>query len=273
MSNPPDRAPKRVRHTLKQRKLTVVSVQDLTPVLRRIVLAGEDLDGFYSPGFDDHIKIFPVFEGQDYPQIVMDEGGLKFAEPYPVMRDYTPRAYDAEAGLLTIDFVVGHDGPATRWAQEAAIGSKLALGGPRGSILVTPEFAHHLLIGDETALPAIERRLEELGPDVQAVVVMEVENEAGQIELSSRASLSVYWAHRAGAKPGDGTALTQAAVKAAQAIDPVDTYVWVATESSVARAMRPKLLAANSFNPKHMKVAGYWRRGAEGSHDVFADEE
>ena len=58
------RIPRRVRHELKFRTLAVASIEDLTPTYRRIVLEGADLDGFVSLGFDDHVKIFPVAEGQ-----------------------------------------------------------------------------------------------------------------------------------------------------------------------------------------------------------------
>lgn len=58
------RTPRRLRHEPEFRTLRVAEFQDLTPTLRRIVLEGADLDGFVSLGFDDHVKIFPVAEGQ-----------------------------------------------------------------------------------------------------------------------------------------------------------------------------------------------------------------
>ncbi|KIQ36862.1 FAD-binding protein, partial [Variovorax paradoxus] len=57
-SNTPDRTPRRVRHDLRFRQLTVKTVQRVTPHLIRVVLTGDDLAGFTSPGFDDHAKIF-----------------------------------------------------------------------------------------------------------------------------------------------------------------------------------------------------------------------
>ena len=86
------RIPRRVRHELKFRTLTVASIEDLTPTYRRIVLEGADLDGFVSLGFDDHVKIFPVAEGQAPVLPTLGPDGPVFAEPRPVMRDYTPRA-------------------------------------------------------------------------------------------------------------------------------------------------------------------------------------
>lgn len=57
-STTPERTPRRVRHELRFRQLTVKTVQRLTPHLIRITLTGDDLAGFTSPGFDDHAKIF-----------------------------------------------------------------------------------------------------------------------------------------------------------------------------------------------------------------------
>ncbi|MDZ4372031.1 MAG: siderophore-interacting protein, partial [Phenylobacterium sp.] len=168
------RIPRRVRHELKFRTLTVASVQDLTPAYRRIVLEGADLEGFVSLGFDDHVKIFPVAEGQAPVMPTLGPEGPVFPAPRPVARDYTPRAYDAAARRLTLDFITGHGGPATEWAMAAKVGSVLGVGGPRGSFIVPTAFADHVLIGDETALPAIARRLEELPARVRAHVVVEV---------------------------------------------------------------------------------------------------
>lgn len=269
-----NRTPERVRHPIRFRRLKVVSIEQLTPVLRRIVLGGDDLEGFNSPGFDDHLKFFPAVAGQDFqlPYIGVDDAPV-WPDPKPVARDYTPRAYDGDKRLLTIDFAVGHGGPATDWAEKAVVGDEAGVGGPRGSFIVPTQFAQHLLVGDEASLPAIARRLEELPQGVKAVVVAEVEDAAGEIELKSRAETQIHWVHRNGTPRGEGRALTQAALEVARSIDPTDAYVWVACESAVARAMRPQLLAAQAFNPKWMKVAGYWRLGEVGAHEVIQDEE
>lgn len=265
------RQPQRVRHALKFRRASVARVEPLTPVLKRIILEGEELEGFFSPGFDDHVKIFPVPRGQGQGLVLPTVGpkGPVFAEPRPVARDYTPRAFDAGKRQLTIDFAVGHGGPATAWAEAAQVGDELGLGGPRGSFLVPTSFAEHLLVGDETAIPAIARRLEELPSGAHAIACIEVADTASEIEMATEANVEIVWVHRNGGPRGRPDALIAAAVAAAQRIDPADAYVWVACESSVARAMRPALLAARRFNPKWMKVAGYWRRDAAGQHEVI----
>ena len=50
-----------------------------------------------------------------------------------------------------------------------------------------------------------------------------------------------------------------------------DYYAWVAAESLIAKALRVQLLADHGANPKWMRAAGYWRRGAVAVHDVFND--
>lgn len=264
------RIPRRVRHELRFRTLTVASVEDLTPTYRRVVLTGADLDGFVSLGFDDHVKIFPVAEGQAPVLPTVGPDGPVFPEPRPVARDYTPRAHDAAAKTLTLDFVTGHGGPATEWAEAAKVGSVLGVGGPRGSFIVPTAFADHVLIGDETALPAIARRLEELPTGARAHVVVETADAASRLDFDSAAQVAVTWTLRDGAPRGRAEPLLAALEPALTGIDRSDAYVWIAAESAVAKALRAKVLELG-FSPKAMKAAGYWRLGGAGAHEVIED--
>lgn len=264
------RIPRRVRHELKFRTLTVAEIQDLTPTLRRIVLEGADLAGFVSPGFDDHVKIFPVAEGQTPNLPTMGPDGPVFPDPRPVARDYTPRAYDAATNRLTLDFVTGHGGPATEWAMAARVGSVLGVGGPRGSFIVPTAFADHVLIGDETALPAIARRLEDLPAGVRAHVVIEAADAASRLTLNSAAEATVTWALRDGAPRGQAGPLTRAVETALTGVDPSNAYVWIAAEANVAKALRAQVLALG-FAAKAMKAAGYWRLGDVGGDKFSLD--
>src|SRR5687767_12985813 len=90
------RSVQRVRHETRRRDLEVLRVESPSPNYRSITLGGDALDGFVSASFDDHIKLF------------LDGG----EEAGPVMRDYTPRQYDAAAQELTIEFALHGDGPA-----------------------------------------------------------------------------------------------------------------------------------------------------------------
>ncbi len=248
------RAMRRVRHeSARRRVLTVARVERLTPTMIRIAFGG-DLDGFVSLGFDDHVKLFfPVGSGShDAPQIVG--------------RDYTPRRFDPATGTLEIDFAIHDAGPATRWAEQATPGQTLEAGGPRGSQIVSEAFDGYLLIADDTGLPAVSRRLTELPAGAKAVVVVEVDRPGCEIALPSPADVDVSWTYRNGAEPGTGDFLARALREAT--LPRGDVHAWVACESLTAKALRAQLIAEHGANPKWIKAAGYWRRGATAVHET-----
>jgi NADPH-dependent ferric siderophore reductase len=251
------RAPRRVRHEARRRTLTVKHVEKIAAHMIRVTLTG-DLEGFVSLGFDDHIKLF-------FPD------GTTNAEGAPNMqgRDFTPRRHDPAANTLEIDFAIHDAGPATRWAELAQPGQELAIGGPRGSFIIPTAFDWHLLISDETGLPAIARRLTELPAGTRVVVLGEVDGPADELTFQTEANVAVTWAHRDGAAAGAGEVLAKA-LKTLK-MPAGDFYAWVACESLVAKALRRQLIADHGANPKWMRAAGYWRRGAVAVHDVHED--
>jgi NADPH-dependent ferric siderophore reductase len=263
----PDRTPQRMRHALRFRALDVLAVERVTPHLVRVTLGGADLEGFHSPGFDDHAKLFFPDEatgaltlptaGPDGP--VWPEGRK------PTMRDYTPRRHDAAAGTLEIDFALHVAGPATRWAEQAAPGQRLGVGGPRGSFIVPTAFDGHLLIGDDTALPAISRRLAELPAGARALVLAEVDGPADHVDLPSAADVTLAWVHRDGAAPGAMPLLD--ALRAAT-LPAGDLHAWIGCESAAAKALRAHLVGECGLNPKWVRASGYWRRGSAATHDT-----
>ncbi|SNY00844.1 NADPH-dependent ferric siderophore reductase, contains FAD-binding and SIP domains [Pseudomonas sp. LAMO17WK12:I6] len=248
----------RVMHEIKRRKLEVLRVVDLTPRMRRITLGGPELAGFTSLGTDDHVKLlFPQNAEQTAALETMVLGAGKDNGPLPEMRDYTPRRYDLDKLELDIDFVLHGDGPASTWAEQARPGQFLHIGGPRGSMIVPDIFDSYLLIGDETALPAIARRLEGLASNRKALVVIEVENGAEQQVLESAAQVNVIWVLREGGKDNLLTTVKQLQVPKG------NLYAWVATETKVSRQIRRVLLDEHGLNEQFVKAVGYWR--AEGS--------
>ena len=259
----PDRKPQRVQHEIRRRLLTVHSVQPLGSNMLRIVFTSPDLAGFYSPGFGDHVKLLLPQPGQATPDLSAPLADNDNAAK-PVMRDYTPRAFDPQTNLLTIDFALHEAGPATSWARQAQPGQQVGIGGPRGSLLIPTCFDWHLLIGDETALPAISRRLEELPSDAKVVVIAEVAEKAAEIKLPDRAMPAVHWAHR---DKGESLLAALAGIK----LPDGDYHAWVACESSAAKAIRAALIADHKANPQWLRAAGYWRRGTPGAHDKIED--
>ncbi len=178
------RAPRRVRHEARRRTLTIKQVEKIAAHMIRITLTG-DLEGFTSLGFDDHVKLF-------FPDGTTNAEGA----PNALGRDFTPRRYDRAGNTLEIDFAIHDAGPATQWAAQAKPGQTLSIGGPRGSFIIPTTYDWHLLIGDETGLPAISRRLAELPAGTKVVVLCEVDGPADEIKFETKADVTVTWAHR-----------------------------------------------------------------------------
>jgi NADPH-dependent ferric siderophore reductase len=267
-----ERVGRRVRHETKSRLLQVRDVSRLTPRMLRVVVGGEALAGFVSAAHDDHVKVFFPQPGQDKPVLptpspngpVYPEGAAR-----PAARDYTPRRYDAAANTLAIDFVLHGDGPAAEWAAQARPGHFLGVGGPRGSFIVPDDFDWYLLAGDEAALPAIGRRLEELPAGSRSIVVAEVADAGEEQHFETRARLDVHWLHRNGAEPGDPSLLQGALAELSLPLG--DGYAWVAAEAATAKALRRLLIDQRGLRKDRVKAAAYWKRGAVAVHETYDD--
>jgi NADPH-dependent ferric siderophore reductase len=260
---PQDKSVERVRHDLRLRLLEVVSVEHITLHALRVTLAGDQMSGFVSQGFDDHVKLIIPAEGQSFdtlPELgphgpVFDPG-----QSIPVMRDYTPHTFDSIGGTLQLDFALHDAGPATAWALRAKPGDRVIVGGPRGSFIVGTGFDWHLLVGDETALPAIRRRLAELPASTRALAFIEVDGAEDEQQLNTAALVRIHWVHR-------GRQTLQEAVESNVFPDGA-CYAWIACESSDAKALRQYLIK-RGVDSKTIKASAYWRRHAVGAHEVF----
>jgi NADPH-dependent ferric siderophore reductase len=252
----------RIRYATRRRELTVTQVQAVTPHLLRLSLTG-DFSGFQSLGFDDHIKLF--FPDPETGILTVPEPGTPPGSgPKPVMRDYTPRRFDGQT--LDIEFALHDAGPATAWALNAKVGDILNIGGPRGSMLIPLAYDSYVLIGDDTALPAIARRLEELPAGTKACVVAEVDGLEDRLRFETKADVSVHWVYR---QAGYANCLNEA-LKAMH-MPQGDVHVWVACESTQAKLIRQQLIDDHGVNPQWIKASGYWRKGDAGAHDSIGD--
>lgn len=267
-----NRTPLRVRHEVRLRLAQVASVETLTPRMRRIVLAGEALEGFASAAADDHVKLFLPQPGQEKPVLPqLGPDGMTFPDGAirPTIRDYTPRRFDPVGRQLTLEFVLHGDGPAAAWARQARPGQWIGVGGPRGSLLIPEDYDAYLLVGDESALPAIARRLEEMQPGARAIVLVEIEDGGEERHLHTAANASVTWLPRQG-QPAGRNALLLHALQAAS-LPSGDIHAWLAGEIDTIRSLRAHLLEARQIPRAQIKAAGYWRVGEADSHGRIED--
>ncbi len=243
---------RRVKHELMRRTLTVAAVTRLTPAMIRLRLTGDDLASFASASPDDHIKIFvPGPDGE------------------PVGRDYTPRAFDTARRELVVDVADHAAGPAAAWARAAKAGDEVTIGGPRGSAVIEGPVERWVLVADETALPAMGRRIEELAPGTPVVSIGAVTGPGEEQTFTTEAALDARWIHRPAAASADPAPLL--AALADVELTPA-TFVWAAAEADVARAVRRMLIEERGHPRSWIKAAGYWAKGrADGAVKSIGD--
>ena len=240
----------------------VVRTSRVTPHMIRVVLGGEGLAGFPAGEFTDHyVKLLFPPPGAGYAA-PFDVDRLRAELPpeqWPVTRTYTVRAWDAERGELTIDFVHhGDQGLAGPWAAAAAPGDRIQFFGPGGGYVPSPDADWHLLVGDESALPAIGAALPRLPAGVPALVFVEVEGPGEQqSDLVLGEGVTVVWVHRGDGAPGEALAT---AVKAVQ-LPTGAGHAFVHGEAGLVKDLRLHLRTVRGLDPASTSISGYWRLG------------
>lgn len=239
----------RINLELKRRTLAVKKIEDITPLMRRIYFTGDDLIGFVSHGPADHIKLF-------------------FGDPQQNQqgRYYTPRFYDKKNNELAIDFVLHDSGIASNFAYNAKQGDTLIMGGPRGSMIIGGDINAWLLIGDETALPAIGRRIEEAQMGTKITVIAAVANANEVQTFTTKANVTYHWVYRPVEQADDPSYMLNQAEKL---ILQDKTFIWIAGETKVARTLRMFFNTERHVPLPWIKAAGYWVKGVADSNESF----
>ncbi|MEO3751729.1 siderophore-interacting protein [Streptomyces sp. B6B3] len=253
-----DRSRARSRQTHQGR---VLRTSRVTPHMIRVVLGGDGLRDFATGSYTDHyVKlVFPV-PGVSYPE-PFDVAAIRRdlpREQWPTTRTYTVRVWDPDARELTIDFVYhGDQGLAGPWAAAARPGDTLHLTGPGGGYAPDPDADWHLMVGDESALPAVAVALEALPAGAVAKVFLEIAGPEEEQKILSHGDVEIIWLDR-GDRPA-GTTLVPA-VTAAD-LPPGTPHAFVHGEAHFVRDLRRHLRHELGLNRERMSVSGYWRRG------------
>ncbi|GHA87598.1 SIP domain-containing protein [Streptomyces termitum] len=278
----PTRSPRPVvTFPIVLRELTVLRAENLTPGMRRLTLGGPQLaaftkDGLDLPalrteGFDDHVKFFFPDETGRLVLPRQRVGSLDWSDGRPVAKDYTPVSHDPGKGEIVFDFVRHEGGVASAWAESAAPGDSAWIAGPKMSH-GHPEGADWLLvIGDETALPAIGRWLAEMPEGTRARVFIEIGDDSHRQDLPTKADAEIVWLSRNGA-PAGTTDLLERAVRAADWL-PGTVFAWVAGEAVALKGIRRHLATERDVPREHTHITGYWRRTAPAAPAEAVEED
>jgi len=296
----------------------VVSVQRLSPTFVRVELGGPALADFGvdGPRYDQRIKL--VFPDPGTGAITSAEGADESwlatwidrpATERGHMRTYTIRDVrgSGEQTTFVVDMVLHLEGdlvgPGSTWASQAAPGDRIVVLAPRrgfpygGIEFAPPPGADLLLVGDETAVPAVCTVLEQLPEDARGTAFLEVPEAADVQDVRRPAGVDVMWLAREGDELGvglhdavvthlDPLSIGVAGARVEVAPDEVDpdlwetpsysssgeevanqmsavggTYAWIAGESKVVTGLRRHLVNGLGFDRSQVAFMGYWRRG------------
>ncbi|MFF0890982.1 siderophore-interacting protein [Streptomyces sp. NPDC001046] len=253
MAERPGRQPRRT-HSAQ-----VVRTERLTPHMQRVVLGGEGLADFSADTCTDHyVKLLFPPRGVTYPE-PFDLQRVREELPrdqWPVTRTYTVRHWDAEHRELTLDFVIhGDEGLAGPWAVRVRPGETVRFMGPGGAYAPDPAADWHLLVGDESALPAIARALESLPPGARAHAFVEISGREEEQKIDS--DVEVVWLHRGDRPRGE------ALVEAVRNLDFPEgrVHAFVHGEAHFVKELRKLLRVERGVPRDDLSISGYWRLG------------
>jgi NADPH-dependent ferric siderophore reductase len=252
----------------------VVSAERIAPHMVRVVLGSNNFETFVPSAFtDSYVKLVFVADGVDVtglPEpLTLDSFSSLPPEKRPQVRTLTVRRVDAEAGQITVDFVVhGEHGVAGPWALAAQPGQQIYLMGPGGAYTPDPAADWHLLAGDESAIPAIAAALEALPANAKGMAFIEVAGQEDEIPLNAPESIEVNWVYRGGRadlvpedRAGDFAPLIEAVTKAEWL--PGQVHVFIHGEAQVVmQNLRRYIRNERDVEKKWASsISGYWRRG------------
>lgn len=241
-------------------RAVVVRVEDLTPSMKRIVLGGEGLVGFVSTGVgDEYLRVlFPPF-GETEPVLptVVDNALDYSTIDLDLLRTYTVRGHDPQAGEVTLDFVVHEGGLASTWARAARPGDVVGLNTPTAMYDAPAGLAWQIMVSDCAGLPALARILEQTPAHVRSRVVVEIPDDEHRVELAGAAE--VTWVIGGN---GHGPSQLDDIVRTLPTPGS-DGYVWVAGESKALRGVRKYLRKELGLPASSYKAVGYWIEDGE----------
>jgi NADPH-dependent ferric siderophore reductase len=290
----------------------VASATRLSPSFVRLELASPDFAelGVDGPWLDQRFKLVVPHQAGGLTSVEgADESWLSTWLDRPVeerghMRTYSVRDVVGEGAdtRLLVDVVVhphGPAGPGADWAMLAAPGNRAVVLAPRrghpfgGIEFAPPAGARLLLVGDETAAPAICRVLGDLPADAVGAAYVEVPDALDVQDVARPAGVDVTWLVRGEAPHGErlhaavlehlgtpapgpleadevGDTLWETPFYSASGEplpdpdtgpDHFDLYAWIAGESTMVTGLRRHLVKELGVDRRQVAFMGYWRRG------------
>ncbi|WP_309123685.1 siderophore-interacting protein [Arthrobacter sp.] len=258
-----DTPPRPSRPPRPQLVFDVLATAWVTPHMVRVTLGGPAFDEFQPKDVTD-----------SYVKLLFAKPELSLTPPYdlvalreqlppedvPVTRTYTVRRINPADRTIDVDFVVhGDEGLAGPWAARAKPGDQIALMGPGGAYDPDTTADWHLLVGDESATPAIAATLEALPEDAAGVVFLECGSSEDMIELATPRGVEVVWVRRDARD--DATKFLLANAVSAYPWPAGRVQVFAHGERESMKALRDVFLKERGLLKEQLSLSGYWAAG------------
>lgn len=258
-----DTPPRPSRPPRPQLVFDVLATAWVTPHMVRVTLGGPAFDEFQPKDVTD-----------SYVKLLFAKPELSLTPPYdlvalreqlppedvPVTRTYTVRRINPADRTIDVDFVVhGDEGLAGPWAARAKPGDQIALMGPGGAYDPDTTADWHLLVGDESATPAIAATLEALPEDAAGVVFLECGSSEDMIELVTPRGVEVVWVRRDARD--DATKFLLANAVSAYPWPAGRVQVFAHGERESMKALRDVFLKERGLLKEQLSLSGYWAAG------------
>lgn len=241
------------------RQVTISATESITPNMQRITLQSDALVEFPADCEGSYIKLlFTPSGGTDLT--TMSEGDR------PIMRTYTIRRFDADNGLIEVDFVkhITEDlqcGFAARWAMSAKVGERISIAGPGSIQDMNTEADWFFMTADMTALPALSAKIRRLPHDAKGYAVIKVISELDIQPIETPSHFDVKWIFENESLVDTVRSLPWHAGK---------TSVWCACEFDSMRGLRQYFRNERQVERENIYISSYWKQGvAEDGHKVI----
>ncbi|MFC3964131.1 siderophore-interacting protein [Nocardia jiangsuensis] len=168
----------------------------------------------------------------------------------PLLRACTVRAFDADAERLTLDIARHERGVAVNRLATVSRGDAVTLAGMRPEWVVAEGFRDHILVGDDTAVPAIAAIVDSLGPEHRIRVYAALTDPADRAPLPAHPNLELRLI----------TTVTELESHVPDVVSEHRTQVWVAPEAAAVRRVRAHVLGSWGIARADLLARAYWKR-------------
>lgn len=256
------------RKEYRQWPMTVTAVRDVAEHVRRVTFSAAEFEQYKPLGYDEYFGLMMPPSGGELvmpdPETINVRSAIaKLDEAVrPDLRFYTIRTHRPGDAEVDVDVVLhGDAGPASAWAMRAEVGAEVGFRTGSGSYTLGNPGERHLVVGDETATPAIAAMMDaatDAGASIAARMDVIVEAPtAGHISPLPDTPSEATVLLRGDDVPGSAVS------KHVAEMDAVDyDYAWVCGESSLATGIRRHLVKERGMRKRSIMFSGYWKLGA-----------